>query len=71
MERKELAERVRKAVLNLPEAGRAVLILREYEALTYQEIADALDIPLGTVMSRLNYARSQLRKMLEQQLEAV
>ena len=41
-----------------------VLILREYQELTYQEIAGALDIPVGTVMSRLNSARAQLRKEL-------
>ena len=56
---------IQKAVLSLPEASRAVLVLREYEGMSYHEISDALDIPLGTVMSRLNYARSLLRKMLE------
>ena len=56
------------AVLSLPEASRAVLVLREYERMSYQEISDALDIPLGTVMSRLNYARRVLRKTLEPQL---
>lgn len=59
---------VQKAVLSLPEASRAVLVLREYEGLSYHEIADALDIPVGTVMSRLNYARSLLRSGLEGQL---
>ncbi len=62
--RRERAARVRKSVLRLPEASRAVLVLREYEGLSYQEIADVLNIPLGTVMSRLNYARTQLRKEL-------
>lgn len=64
LERKQQAEQVRRAVLDLPPAGRAVLVLREYEALSYHEIAEALDIPVGTVMSRLNYARSQLRRAL-------
>jgi RNA polymerase sigma-70 factor (ECF subfamily) len=45
-----------------------VLVLREYEALSYQEIAEALQIPVGTVMSRLNYARRLLRERLEQKL---
>jgi RNA polymerase sigma-70 factor (ECF subfamily) len=64
----ERAEMVQGAVLALPEASRAVLVLREYEGLSYQEIADALDIPVGTVMSRLNYARKLLREKLEVQL---
>jgi RNA polymerase sigma-70 factor (ECF subfamily) len=60
---------VRQAVAALPPASRAVLILREYSGLSYQEIAIALDIPIGTVMSRLNYARGQLREKLRNQLE--
>jgi RNA polymerase sigma-70 factor (ECF subfamily) len=71
LERKERSERVRQAVLDLPPASRAVLVLREYEGLSYQEIADALDIPIGTVMSRLNYARGQIRKTLAQYLEVL
>lgn len=61
----ERATLVQKAVLSLPDACRAVLVLREYEGLSYQEIADALEIPVGTVMSRLNYARKLLREKLE------
>ena len=57
---------VQKAVLSLPEASRAVLVLREYEDLSYQEISSTLDIPIGTVMSRLNYARKLLKDKLEQ-----
>jgi RNA polymerase sigma-70 factor, ECF subfamily len=59
---------VQKAVLSLPDASRAVLVLREYEEMSYHEIADALDIPIGTVMSRLNYARKLLKDKLEQKL---
>ena len=70
VERYERAERVRQAVLALAPASRAVLVLREYEGLSYKEIADTLDIPAGTVMSRLNYARTQLREMLRVYLEA-
>lgn len=55
---------VRRAIALLSEPLRLVLILREYQELTYQEIADALDIPVGTVMSRLNSARVQLRHEL-------
>lgn len=71
LERKEQIAAVRRAVLELPPASRAVLVLREYEALTYQEIAEALDIPIGTVMSRLNYARAQLRRALAGVREAL
>jgi RNA polymerase sigma-70 factor (ECF subfamily) len=59
---------VQRAVLSLPDASRAVLVLREYEGMSYHEIADALDIPIGTVMSRLNYARKLLKDKLEQKL---
>lgn len=60
----ERAEVVRRAVMELPEGARAALVLREYQQLSYQEISDILGIPLGTVMSRLNYARSALRRSL-------
>ena len=52
------------AVLSLPPASREVLVLREYEGLSYREIAGTLGIPVGTVMSRLNYARNRLREAL-------
>jgi RNA polymerase sigma-70 factor (ECF subfamily) len=64
----ERAEAVQQAVLALPEASRVVLVLREYEGLSYQEIAGTLEIPVGTVMSRLNYARKLLREKLEVRL---
>jgi RNA polymerase sigma-70 factor (ECF subfamily) len=63
-ERRERALEVKRAVLALPEASRSALILREYEGLSYAEISAALGIPVGTVMSRLNYARQQLRTSL-------
>jgi len=55
---------VRRALDQLPAASRAALVLREHEGLSYAEIAAALDIPQGTVMSRLNYARNRLRELL-------
>jgi RNA polymerase sigma-70 factor (ECF subfamily) len=69
--KKERAALVQGAILSLTPAGRVVLVLREYGELSYQEIAEALDIPLGTVMSRLNYARKSLREYLETQLSPV
>jgi len=62
---KERTAAVQDAILTLPEAGRSVLVLREYGDLSYREIAAALDIPLGTVMSRLNYARRLLKGSLK------
>ena len=59
---------VQKAILSLPEASRAVLVLREYEGLSYHEISSTLDIPVGTVMSRLNYARNLLKTKLQPQM---
>ena len=61
----ERTEMVQEAVLTLPDASRAVLVLREFEGLSYQEISESLEIPVGTVMSRLNYARKLLREKLE------
>lgn len=66
---RERGERVRQAVLDLPPASRAVVVLREYEDLSYKEIADTLGIPIGTVMSRLNYARTLLRQTLTPYME--
>jgi RNA polymerase sigma-70 factor, ECF subfamily len=63
-EQDQRAAQVRRAIAQLSLPLRMVLILREYQELTYQEIADALDIPVGTVMSRLNSARALLRKEL-------
>jgi RNA polymerase sigma-70 factor, ECF subfamily len=71
IEARQQAERVRRAVLALPAASRSALVLREYGGMSYNEIAAALEIPLGTVMSRLNSARGQLRQALVGILEAV
>ena len=55
-------------MLALPTQSRAALVLREYEGLSYREIASALEIPIGTVMSRLSYARGKLREYLQAEL---
>jgi RNA polymerase sigma-70 factor, ECF subfamily len=65
---KEHVAMVQQAMQSLPEASRSVLVLREYGGLSYQEIASMLDVPVGTVMSRLNYARNRLRDLLKEQL---
>lgn len=66
--RQERTTVVQQAVLSLPDASRAVLVLREYEGLSYHEISSTLDIPLGTVMSRLSYARNLLKTALRPHL---
>jgi RNA polymerase sigma factor (sigma-70 family) len=55
-----------RALLKLSQADRDVLLLLAWAELSYQEIARALAIPLGTVASRLNRARLQIRRTLEQ-----
>jgi len=67
--KQEHIAQVRSAIRDLPEASRAVLVLKEYESLSYREIADILDIPIGTVMSRLNYARNLLARKLHSVME--
>jgi RNA polymerase sigma-70 factor (ECF subfamily) len=61
---KEQATDIQLALQSLPEAARSTLVLREYGGLSYQEIAGVLEVPVGTVMSRLNYARTRLREIL-------
>ena len=65
----ERAAMVRAAVNELPVHSRMALVLREYEGMSYQEIADGLDIPIGTVKSRLNDARRRLRDALAAYME--
>ena len=57
-------EQVRKAIESLPDAYREIVVLRDIEGFTYQEIANVLDCPAGTVMSRLGRARGKLRELL-------
>jgi RNA polymerase sigma-70 factor, ECF subfamily len=69
-ESKQRAEAVRRAVASLPQELREVVLMKEFEELTFQEIAGALQIPLSTVKSRLYTALKQLRLKLERfQLE--
>jgi RNA polymerase sigma-70 factor (ECF subfamily) len=66
MEREEIA-RITHAVLGeLPEIFRAVLVMREFEDLSYQQIADVLEISIGTVESRLFRARARFKDKLLQ-----
>ena len=60
----ELDTRLLEALRSLPETFLSPLLLRELQSFSYQEIASALDIPIGTVMSRLSRARDLLRSKL-------
>jgi RNA polymerase sigma-70 factor (ECF subfamily) len=62
----EEAEQVRRAVARLSESQRAVLVLRHYEGLKFREIAQVLEIPEGTVKSRMAEALVQLGQLLGQ-----
>ena len=66
---KELCELVVKALMNLDDAQRAVVVLRDIECMNYAQIAKVLGIELGTVKSRLSRARSNLREILETVLQ--
>ncbi len=61
------AREVRCAVASLPEQFRTIIELNHFEECSYSEIAAILDIPIGTVMSRLYHARRRLRQLLEQE----
>lgn len=60
----ELKVRMQEALQKLSEDHRAVLVLREWEELSYEEIAETLQLEHGTVMSRLHYARKALAKAM-------
>jgi RNA polymerase sigma-70 factor (ECF subfamily) len=65
IEKEEQANQVMKAMGRLSEEHRAILVLREMEDLDYDAISEVLELPIGTVRSRLHRARSQLREQLE------
>ena len=64
-QRKELCGLAMQAILKLDEPQRAVMVLRDIEGMNYAQIADVLNIELGTVRSRLSRARGHLRELLE------
>ncbi|MFV2074131.1 MAG: RNA polymerase sigma factor [Thermoanaerobaculales bacterium] len=66
--RRELQTLVWKCLRELPTRFREVLVLRDYQDLAYSEIAVALKIPRGTVMSRLHRARRRLQEVVQQHL---
>src|SRR6476659_4985648 len=62
--RKMEREQIRAAIADLPELYREIIVLRDLEGFSYQEIATMLSCPAGTVMSRLGRARKKLRQVL-------
>ena len=66
LRRGELREALAKAVASLPEDARRTLLMREVDGLSYSAIAEALEVPKGTVMSRLHHARRRVREQLMQ-----
>lgn len=62
--RRELAQRIAAALRTLPAAQREAFLLREIHGLDYEEISGAQEVPIGTVRSRLNRARRELRSRL-------
>lgn len=62
--RRELGDAIQAALQELPEHHRAVIVLREIEGMSYEEMAEALDVPKGTVMSRLFHARKKMQASL-------
>lgn len=67
--RKELAAKIEEALQQVPEKHRAILLLREVEGMSYEDLARTLEIPKGTVMSRLFHARAKVQKILSEYLE--
>ena len=68
--RLELARRVREAIDQLEEPYRVIVYLRELEDLSYEEIAEVVELPVGTVKSRLFRARQHLKGLLQDLLPA-
>ncbi len=65
MESRERKRMVRAAVDELSDDHREIIVLKNFKGLAYAEISEVLEIPIGTVMSRLYYARKMLKKIIE------
>src|SRR5438067_11269863 len=71
MEHAEIRERINAAIEKLSPEHRAVILMREMDGMEYQEIADALGCSIGTVMSRLFYARKKMQGLLKDVYENI
>jgi RNA polymerase sigma-70 factor (ECF subfamily) len=65
LERREEEQKLRRALQLLSAEHRTVLILKDIDGMKYEEMAEALDVPIGTIRSRLHRARLELREVLE------
>lgn len=63
--RKELTGKIKEALEQLPDYHRAVILLREVEGLSYEEMSEVLQVPKGTIMSRLFHARKKMQESLQ------
>ena len=64
LERKEAQRRLESMISGLPAEQRQVFLMREYGELSFKDISETLEIPLGTALSRMNYALGKLREAL-------
>src|SRR6184192_3704582 len=71
IERREIRGRIDKAIAQLSPEQRAVILMKEIEEMQYHEIAEALGCSIGTVMSRLFYARKKLQNLLRDVYENI
>lgn len=69
LEQKERMRLLREGLTQLPEDMRQIIVLRDMQGMNYEEISQTLDIPLGTVKSRVNRAREKLSAMLQKTSE--
>lgn len=67
--RRELSEKIQAALQELPEYHRAVILMREVEGLSYEEMSKIMKVPKGTIMSRLFHARRKMQEALEGYLD--
>jgi RNA polymerase sigma-70 factor, ECF subfamily len=63
-EKRESSEILERAIMRLDQEAREIIVLREFECMDYKDIAELLEIPQGTVMSRLYYARKKLAAIM-------
>ncbi len=68
IERNDFLAHIRNALLKLPEEQRVVFVLRTQQEMSYEEIADCLQVSTGTVMSRLSRARQRLKELLKDEI---